>query len=127
MLKKRSSGVKHNEVFLRHILDEINFLLKETDGTDFEDFIQNELLKRGCTRSLEIIGEAVKNLALDFKRKHKEIEWKKIAGMRDKIIHFYFGVNWDIVWDVIKNKLPSVKEQIEKILQEMDKNKNKYA
>src|SRR4030042_2130407 len=108
--------MKHNQVFLNHILDEINFLIKETEGKKFEEFIKNEILKRACSRSLEIIGEAVKNLSPDFKRRYKEIEWKKIAGLRDKIIHYYFGVNWDILWDVIRNQLPKLKEQVENIL-----------
>lgn len=108
--------MKHEEPFLKHILDEISFLLKETNGLRFEEFIQNEVLKRACSRSFEIIGEATKNLPADFKKKHKDIEWKKISGLRDKIIHYYFGVNWDILWDVIKKRLPGLKRQIEKIL-----------
>jgi len=112
--------MKHNQVFLKHILDEINFLTKETEGIKFEQFIKNEILKRACSRSLEIIGEAVKNLSLDFKKQYKEIEWKKIAGLRDKMIHDYFGVNWDIVWDVIKNQIPKLKEQVENILDKVD-------
>jgi uncharacterized protein with HEPN domain len=99
-------------------------LIKETEGLNFEEFMQNEVLKRACSRSIEIIGEATKNLSADFKRKYKDIEWKKISGLRDKIIHYYFGVNWDIVWDVIKNRLPDLKEQVEKILAKVE-NKNK--
>ena len=112
--------MKHNQVFLNHILDEINFLIKETEGKKFEEFIKNEVLKRACSRSLEIIGEAVKNLSNDFKKVHKGIEWKKIAGLRDKMIHGYFGVNWDIVWDVIKNQIPKLKEQVEYILNKLE-------
>jgi uncharacterized protein with HEPN domain len=100
-----------------HILDEIKFLQKETKGLTFEQFMENELLKKACTRSLEIIGEAVKNLNPDFRKRHRDIEWKKIAGMRDKIIHFYFGVNWDIVWDVIEKRIPKLKKQIEGIIE----------
>ena len=62
------------------------------------------------------MGEAVKNLSIDFKKRHQDIEWKKVDGLRDKIIHYYFGVNWDILWDVIKNQLPKLKEQVESIL-----------
>ncbi|MGA2316422.1 MAG: DUF86 domain-containing protein [Thermodesulfobacteriota bacterium] len=115
--------MKHNQVFLKHILDEINFLTKETEGIKFEQFIKNEILKRACSRSLEIIGEAVKNLPADFKKRYKDIEWKKIAGLRDKIIHYYFGVNWDILWDVIKNQLPKLKEQVENILDQIEAKK----
>lgn len=109
--------MKTDKIFLKHILDEIKFLQKETKGLTFEQFMENDLLKKACTRSLEIIGEAVKNLSPDFRKRHRDIEWKKIAGMRDKIIHFYFGVNWDIVWDVIERRIPKLKEQIEGIVE----------
>lgn len=110
--------MKHDEVFLKHILDEINFLSKETKNLEFKNFMENEILKRACSRSLEIIGEAVKNISSDLKKEHKDIEWKKLSGLRDKIIHLYFGVNWDIVWDVIKEKTPMLKIQVKAILEE---------
>lgn len=109
--------MKSNAVFLRHILNELEFLEKETQGLAFEAFIRNEQLTRACARSLEIIGEAVKNLDAKFTQQHQHVEWKKIAGLRDKIIHHYFGVNWDIVWDVIKNKLPEFKALIREMLE----------
>ena len=112
--------MKHNRVFLKHILDEIDFLTRETEGKKFEEFIENEVLKRACSRSLEIIGEAVRNLSADVKKQHKEIEWKKISGLRDKMIHGYFGVNWDIVWDVMRNQIPKLRTQVEDILDHAD-------
>jgi uncharacterized protein with HEPN domain len=108
--------MKSNEVFLKHILDEINFLLQHTQGLSFEDFVRDEMLKRASARSFEIMGEAVKNISTDFKRKHKDVEWKSIAGLRDKLIHQYFGVNWNILWDVIKERLPQLKNQVERLL-----------
>ena len=111
--------MKSDAEFLKHILDEIHFAVQETKGLAFSDFMKNETLKRACTRSLQIIGEAAKNLSPEFRKKHKEIEWKKLAGMRDKIIHFYFGVNWDIVWDVIEKRLLDLKSKIESILKEI--------
>ena len=87
-------------------------------GKEYGKFMQDETLKRACARSIEIIGEATKNLSMDFKRRHKGVEWKKLAGIRDKVIHYYFGVNWDIVWDVIEERLPALKGQIEKLLNE---------
>ncbi|MDI6840265.1 MAG: DUF86 domain-containing protein [bacterium] len=84
--------------------------------------MQDEVLKRASTRSFEIIGEAVKNLSSDFKNKYKKFEWKRIAAMRDKIIHFYFGVNWNIVWQAIKEKLPSLKNEFEAVIKELEKN-----
>jgi uncharacterized protein with HEPN domain len=80
--------MKSNEVFLRHVLDEIT-LLEHTRRLSFDDFMEDAVLKRACARSFEIIGEAVKNISTDFRRKHKEIDWKNIAGMRDKLIHQY--------------------------------------
>ncbi len=74
MLRKRLDGMKPNQVLLNHILEEINFLIKETEGLKFEEFMQNEVLKRACSRSIEIIGEAVKNLSTDFKKRYKDIE-----------------------------------------------------
>jgi len=115
--------MKHDQVFLKHILDEIDFLISETEGKKFEEFIKNEVLKRACSRSLEIIGQAVKNLSPGFKKQHNEIEWKKISGLRDKMIHGYFGVNWDIVWDVIRNQIPKLKVQVEKILDKAESEK----
>ena len=109
--------MKSNEVFLRHVLDEISFLLEHTRALSFDDFMEDAVLKRACARSFEIMGEAVKNIPTDFRKKHKEIDWRNIAGMRDKLIHQYFGVNWNILWDVIKDKLPSVKVHLEKILE----------
>lgn len=108
--------MKDNNVYLKHILDEINYLQQETKDATFELFIKDGTLTRACARSLEIIGEAVKNISTDFKNKHKTIEWKKLSGLRDKVIHYYFGVDWDIVWDVIKNKIPEIKMNLEKII-----------
>ena len=118
--------MKSDAQFLRHILDEIDFAISETRVLAFDDFVKNETLKRACTRSLEIIGEAVKNLSPEFRKRYRETDWKRLAGMRDKVIHFYFGVNWDIVWDVIENRLPVLKIQIENMLNEM-KPKNEKA
>jgi len=82
--------------------------------------IHDPHLQRSFIRSLEVVGEATKNLSKDLKDKHPEIEWRKIAGMRDKLIHYYFGVDWEVVWDVVKNKLPSLKRQIESLILEID-------
>ena len=102
--------------FLYHILDEVNFVLEHTKGISEEQFLKDEMLTRAVVRSLEIIGEATKKLPEDFKTEHKNVEWKKMAGTRDVLIHNYFGVDWEIVWDIITNKLPELSEQIEDIL-----------
>ena len=113
--------MKDDRVLLRHMLDEINFIINETEGMEFEHFMNNEVLKRACSRSLEIIGEAAKNISPDFKKTSKDVEWKKISGLRDKIVHHYFGVNWDIMWDVMKNKIPQLKTQTVLMLNSLDK------
>lgn len=104
--------MNENEAFLRHILDEIEFLANQCRGLQFQELMEDEVLKRASVRSLEVIGEATKNLSEEFKEKYPVVEWKKIAGLRDKLIHHDFGINWDIVWDVIENKLPDLGKEI---------------
>jgi len=67
-------------------------------------------------RNLEIIGEAVKNIPDEVKKGNPDVEWKKIAGLRDILIHVYFGIDVEVVWDIVKNKIPKLKEKIEEIL-----------
>lgn len=109
--------MKSHDVFLRHILDEIDFLLDQAKSLTFEKFVSDEVMKRACTRSFEIMGEAVKNLPSDFKKKHKDVEWRDIAATRNKLIHEYFGVNWNILWDVMKEKLPGLRGKIAGLLE----------
>jgi uncharacterized protein with HEPN domain len=103
--------------FLKHISDECKFILsKITPRSQYDDFYIDETLKRAVIRSLEIIGEATKKIPADFKVKWSEIQWKNMAGMRDRLIHDYMGVNYLIVWDVVKNKIPELYRQIENVL-----------
>ncbi len=90
---------------LKHILDETSFILNHTKNLPRENYLSNEVLCRASIRSLEIIGEATKKLTDDFKNQHPVIEWKKIAGTRDKLIHDYYGIDYDIVWDIITSKI----------------------
>ena len=102
--------------YLQHILEEIAFLEKTSKGLSYDNFLKNQILIRAFARSLEIIGEAAKKIPASFRKKHPEIEWKSIAGMRDKLIHDYFGIDFELLWSVVKNNLPSLKEKIEKLL-----------
>ncbi len=87
-------------------------IMAYTDGMDFAAFLDNTQVQDAVVRNLQIIGEAVKRLSVDFRKQHAQIEWKKIAGLRDKVIHEYFGVNWDIVWDVVHKRIPELKAQL---------------
>jgi uncharacterized protein with HEPN domain len=105
--------------YLKHILDECLFILKVIKPeTTRDEFINDETLKRAVVRSLEIIGEATKKIPADYKYKWNSIQWKNMAGMRDRLIHDYMGVNYMIVWDVAKNKIPELYFQIEEVLKD---------
>ena len=82
-----------------------------------DDFLFDETLKRALVRSLEIIGEATKKIPADFKYKWRSIQWKNMAGMPNKLIHDYMGINYSIVWDVVKNKIPELYPQILEIIE----------
>lgn len=79
--------MKQSKPFLEHILDEIIYLLQNSEGLVYERFIDNETLKRSFVRSLEVIGEATKSLSTDFRKEYPYINWKKMAGLRDILIH----------------------------------------
>ena len=104
--------------FLKHIYDECSYLLSINENLTKEEFLNDETLKRAVVRSLEIIGEATKKIPADFKVKWNSIHWKNMAGMRDRLIHDYIGVNYSIVWDVFKNKIPELSRQIHAVLNE---------
>lgn len=91
--------------YLRHMLDEISFVQGAAGGIQKESFLADEVLKRAIVRSLEIIGEAVKQLPTELTSQQPQIPWKAIARTRDRLIHHYFGVDYDIVWDVVENHI----------------------
>lgn len=107
---------KEPKEYLRHILDECTYIISVSSDLEYDVFLNDETLKRAIVRSLEIIGEATKKIPADFKVKWNTIPWKNMAGMRDPLIHDYMGVNYTIVWDVIKNKIPNMKQQISEVL-----------
>jgi uncharacterized protein with HEPN domain len=109
---------KDPKEFLRHILDECSYIISVSENLSYEDFLEDETLKRAVVRSLEIVGEATKKIPADFKVKWNTIQWKNMAGMRDRLIHDYIGVNYNIVWDVMKNKIPEMYKEISSFLLE---------
>lgn len=107
---------KDSKEFLRHILEECKYIVSVSENLSFENFIEDETLKRAVVRSLEIIGEATKKISAEFKTEWNTIQWKNMAGMRDRLIHDYMGVNYTIVWDVLKNKIPDMHKEISNFL-----------
>ena len=108
--------------YLRHILDETIYLENRAKGLNKDEFIQDETLKRAFVRSLEIIGEAAKNVSTELRQKHSHIDWRAMAGMRDRLIHRYFGIDYDLVWDVVINKVPMLRQEIQQIIQNENNN-----
>ena len=107
--------------FLLDMLEAIKRVELYIDGLGYQDFLGKIETQDAVVRNLEIIGEASKNISKDLKIEYNDIPWKEIAGMRDKVIHFYFGVNWDIVWRAAKETLPQLKEKIEGILNKVER------
>ncbi|MFC1807572.1 DUF86 domain-containing protein [Candidatus Omnitrophota bacterium] len=110
-MKKRD-----DTVYLRHIADAITRIEEYLADVDQPTFIKTPLLQDGVIRQIEIIGEATKRISVDVKGKHVSIPWKDIAGMRDKLIHDYFGVDNDAVWSTAKRDIPALKTEIKRIL-----------
>ena len=102
--------------YIRHILDEIAFLTKEAGNLTEDRFMHDQTRQRAFARSLEIIGEAVKHIPDEYKALHPEINWKSFAGLRDKLIHHYFGVDYALVWDVVTHELPELHSKLQKPL-----------
>lgn len=102
--------------YLRHILDEAEYLINRSCGLRREEFLSDETLKRAFVRSIEIIGEAAKKVPEELRQKYAHLEWRAMVGMRDRLIHSYFGIDYELVWDVVTNKVLNLKREIEKIL-----------
>ena len=108
------------KAYLVDIDDAIRKIEKYTKALSYKKFIENELILDGVVRNLEVIGEAVKQIPDDIKNKKSEIKWKKIAGLRDILIHSYFGIDTVIVWDIVANKIPELKHVVQEILSEIN-------
>lgn len=104
--------------YLQHILDETTYIMTSSQNLDKAAFVRDETLKRAYVRSIEVIGEAVKQLPDGLRQKYNAVEWRAMAGMRDRLIHNYFGVDYDIVWDVVVNKVPVLDAEIRLILEQ---------
>jgi uncharacterized protein with HEPN domain len=105
--------------YLRHMLVEADYIDAQAAEIDREAFLADETLKRAFVRSIEIIGEATKHVPDDFRQQHPEFEWRAMAGMRDRLIHGYFGVDYELVWDVAVNKIPTLRAKLAEFLSEL--------
>ena len=108
-------------IFAKHILESIKSIENFSKGLSKTDFLKDELKQNAIIRKLEVIGEATKNIPSSFRNKYPLIEWSKIAGLRDKLIHHYFGINLERVWTIIRRDLPDLKKKINAILEEESK------
>jgi uncharacterized protein with HEPN domain len=108
--------------FLRHIEHECVFVIKASKNKTLHDITEDELLGKAIVRSLEIIGEATKRLPSDFRHIYQQIPWEEMAGMRDVLIHNYFGVDYEVVWNTINKDIPDLLHEIQRIIKVESKN-----
>ncbi len=107
---------KESKLYLKDILDAMESIELFVKDISFDDFIKDDKTASAVIRKFEIIGEATKQIPDEIRQEYPTIPWKEMAGMRDRLIHFYSGVDYKLVWDTIKNRLPQVKPLIKKLL-----------
>lgn len=102
--------------FLEHIFQECDFIMQAKQGRHKEELYTDGIFSRAMVRSLEIIGEATKKLPIEFTSQHAEISWREMARSRDILIHHYFGVDYDIVWNTITHDIPKLHHQLQELI-----------
>lgn len=107
--------MKDDGVYLRHILEAVQRVLEYTAAGP-EAFRQDLRTQDAVIRNLQVIGEATKSVSSQMRGAHPEVPWKSMAGMRDRVVHDYFGISLDIVWDVVQNHLPPLRDSLRRIL-----------
>jgi uncharacterized protein with HEPN domain len=107
-------------LYLRHVLDAIDTVNEYLQGVNEEKFKNTRLIQDGVIRQIEIVGEAVRHISKDLRKTYPEIPWRDVAGMRDKLIHGYFGVDIEKVWDTAKDDLPILRKQVVQILKDFE-------
>ena len=107
-------------VYLRDIIQAFDDTCQFLEGFSYEEFIDDRKTISAVVRALEIAGEATKQLPASIRKKYPDIPWSDMAGMRDKLIHFYFGVDMDIVWETVKVRIPKLISLIEQVLNDME-------
>jgi uncharacterized protein with HEPN domain len=106
---------------LLHILEAIDEIQRYTSNTDLKGFLSNSMMRFACVKQIEIIGEAANTITTETKSIFTDLEWKQIIGMRHILVHEYFGVDFDLIWQVITNDLPELKEKVGDIIRALPK------
>lgn len=112
--------MKSDKVYIAHILDAIEAILKYTDRLDQSGFLDNSLIQDAVIRNLQVIGEATKKVSHKTRSRYTKVPWKQMAGMRDKLIHDYMGVDLWAVWLVVERDLPPLQIQLKEIIDKVD-------
>jgi uncharacterized protein with HEPN domain len=112
------SKPRRDKEYLGDVQEAVQRIISYTSGLSYEQFLKDARTQDAVIRNLQIIGEASKKLSIRLKQTFPKIPWKEMSGIRDKIVHDYFGINYDIVWNVSKNELPVLLNEIESIQKE---------
>ncbi|MCX9082830.1 MAG: DUF86 domain-containing protein [Candidatus Methanoperedens sp.] len=112
--------MRDHKLYLKDILEAMSSIERFVTGVDFEDFKKNDEKSSAVIKKFEIIGEATKNIPENIRQMYPDVPWKEMAMFRDKLVHFYFGVKYEIVWATIKDVIPQLKPEIRKILNDLE-------
>lgn len=110
------------KLYVKDILEAIESIEKFVKDMSFDEFVKDDKTSSAVIRKFEIIGEATKRVSNEIKQKYPQIPWKEMAGMRDRLIHLYFGVDFKLVWETIKKRIPTIKPLMKVILKEFESN-----
>ena len=107
---------KDDSVYLHHIIDAFVQIEHYTEGVSHEEFLHNRLIQDGVIRQLEVMGEAARNLSEDLRNEHPQIPWRQMIGLRNRMIHAYFNVDLQIIWEIVQGDIPDLKQKMKQIL-----------
>lgn len=110
--------MRNYRLYLRDIVEAMEVIEKFVEGMELDEFKQDDRTSSAVIRKFEVIGEATKGVPVEIRRKYPQIPWKEMAGMRDRLIHFYFGIDYNLVWRAIRHRIPQIKPIIRKIVED---------